>query len=70
MTQQLNHQLSLTPGPEQRCRHLAVQTIVTSICLDCGDITEAHDELTGIEVRGDLSDLPDLANLPIYIKDD
>ena len=45
-----------------RCRHLAVQSVITTVCLDCGDITEAHDQLTGLAVRGDLSDLP------VYVK--
>ena len=39
-----------TPEAEEKCRHLALQSFVSLVCLDCGEVTETHDELTGLAV--------------------
>jgi hypothetical protein len=36
------------PGQiELRCRHLALQSVVETVCMDCGEFVEAHDQITG-----------------------
>jgi hypothetical protein len=38
------------PRIEMRCRHLACQSVVETVCLDCGKVIEMHDEMTGMPI--------------------